>query len=392
MQDMISASFLSWITDTNLKVIFSEIIILALIALVAKGVDYLLRTILLTQLNNWLSNSRVRLLRLIVVHKVFNSLAYIIFGLVFVLGSFILVKNGQPVTIKIATATLKFANLFNLFFLTLTFNRIIHVLHDYYESSRRDAVQHPIHSYVKVITFCAWLLTTVLAVSYVLDRSPLDIITGIGAISAFFLLIFRDTFLGIVASIQANALSIVRIGDWVTIDKYKADGVVTDISITNVKLKNWDNTMTTIPTYALTAEAVQNWNYMSSSGGRRIKESIFIDMETIRFVDASLLGKLGQKYLFLSDYVKNCQQVNSLTNLALFRHLLMNKIANDNRFNMQYTINVRNLAPTPNGLPLEIYAFTNDVTSTGHSEVKSEIFEYICATLPDFNLKVSAVE
>jgi miniconductance mechanosensitive channel len=385
MQDMISASFLSWITDTNLKLIFSEVIILILIALVAKGVDYLIRNLFLTLLNNWLSNSRFRFVKLIVRYRVFNALFYIVSGLVFVLGSFILVKNNQPLTVVIATTTLKFANLFNLFILTLTFNRIIHALHDYYESSRRDITQHPIHSYVKVITFCAWLMTTILAASYILNRAPLDVITGIGAISAFFLLIFRDTFLGIVASIQANALSIVRIGDWVTIDKYKVDGVVTDISITNVKLQNWDNTVTTIPTYALTAEAVQNWSYMSMSGGRRIKESILIATDSICFVDMHMIKRLSVKYPLLSQYIDG----QNITNLGLFRKFLLNYLILDGRFNSKYVIDVRNQTPTPYGLPIEIYAFTNDVTSIGHSDIKSEIFEYICATLPDFNLQIS---
>lgn len=390
MNDLVSTSLLGWINDANLKAIFGAIIILLMISLVALGVDYLVRKTVINFLNMKLKYSRSRFGKLISDYHVLNSSALLMSGLVFVFGSFLFVISGNALSVKIAKLVLIGANLFNLYILTFSINRFIFALHDYYQLTSNRDDKSSWHSYIKIVSFFTWIVMTVLAASYIFDQSPTTIITGLGALSAIVLLIFRDTILGIVASLQANATSMVRVGDWISIPKYNIEGNVEEISINSVRLRNFDNTVTTLPTYTLTTEAVKNWEYMSYSEGRRFRQEICFDPQSIHLASNALFTKLRNLYPEFMGQIENEHSIwQELSNLSLFRIFLLTNLRNNPNINQEYSNAVRVNPLNNNGLPLEITGFTFETSSAGHEHIKSLFIEQAYAALNDFELKPS---
>lgn len=390
MPDMVSNSFLAWVTDANLKIIFSSIIILLLIAAVAIGVDYLIRKTIIYALNRKLHFSRLKLLRLIEEHHVLDSLALLVSGLVFVFGSFLLAENNKALTLSIASFTLKTANLFNLYILTVSLNRFISALHEYYQSTSKRDDKSSWHSYIKIINFFSWLAVTILAIAYIYGQPPASILTGLGALSAIILLIFRDTFLGIVASIQANATSMVRIGDSIIIKKYDIEGTVEEISINSVRIRNFDNSVTTLPTYALTTEAVQNMEYIIYAEGKRFKQAIALAADSIKFIDDEFIDKIGNNY---PDFYNNLKLSNlrQITNLNLLRMLIQDILQNHPSLNQSYTNIAKIDATASDGIAIEITGFTLETGSLEHEEIKANIVGLTYAMLAEFELRAKEI-
>ena len=201
--------------------------------------------------------------------------------------------------------------------------------------------------------------------------------------AAVLMLVFKDPIMGLVAGVQLSANDMLRQGDWITLPKHGADGMVTEVTLTTVKVQNWDKTITTIPPYALVSESFQNWRGMFDSGGRRIKRSIFIDMNTIALCSKEDVERLAGKGLLTPD-----SSTTGIVNLTAFREWLENWLKNNEKVNHGMMTMVRHLQPTVNGLPLELYFFFNGTAWVDYEHVQAEIFEYILATLPEFGLKV----
>ena len=383
MNDLVSVSLFGWVTDANLKVIFSSAIIWLLIAVVAFGVDFLIRKSLLIMLNDRLMRSRSKFLHLLAEYQVIITLGLIIDGLVFVFGSF-MINSTTPLGIMFARFTLKSATLFNLYVFTFTLNRFIFAIHDYYQliSVREDKLTW--HSYIKIISFFTWIGMAILAAAYVFNQPPSTILAGLGAISAITLLIFRDTILGIVASIQANATSMVRVGDYISINKFDLAGTIEEISINSVRVRNDDNTITTMPTYYLTTEAVKNWEFMHYTEARRFRFVILIAPESIAVTNQTLLQRLANSGV-ISPSLANVS--GTLTNLGLFRQYLVNLLNENQNINREASNMVRLLAATITGLPIEITGFTNDTRSSEHESIKSQIIEQMYSAVALFELK-----
>ncbi len=390
MPDMVSNSFLGWVTDANLKVIFSSIIIFSLITAVAVGVDYLIRKTIIYALNRKLHFSKLKLLQLIEEHHVLDSLALLVFGLVFVFGSFLLAEDNKALTLSIANLTLKAANLFNLYILTVSLNRFISALHEYYQSTSKRDDKSSWHSYIKIISFFSWLAVAILAIAYIYGQPPASILTGLGALSAIILLIFRDTFLGIVASIQANATSMVRIGDSIIIKKHDIEGTVEEISINSVRIRNFDNSVTTLPTYALTTEAVQNMEYINYSEGKRFKQAIAIAADSVKFISNELIDATANKY---SDFYDNLDATDfaQVTNLSLLRMLIQYILQNHPCLNQSYTNVAKINATTSDGVAIEITGYTLETNSLEHEEIKASIIGLSYAMLAEFELRAREI-
>jgi miniconductance mechanosensitive channel len=223
--------------------------------------------------------------------------------------------------------------------------------------------------------------------------------------AAVLILVFKDTILGFVASIQLSANNMVNVGDWISMPKYNADGDVIDIGLNTVKVQNWDKTIATIPTYALVSESFNNWKGMEESGGRRIKRSINIDMKSVGFLDQDQIEKF-RKYYLLADYItakeKEIAEYNSslevddsvvtngrrMTNLGTFRAYLENYLHNHPKVNQDMTLLVRHLQPTDKGMPLEIYLFSKDQVWANYEAIQADIFDHILAIMPQFGLRV----
>ena len=264
----------------------------------------------------------------------------------------------------------------------------------------------PIKGYLQIVAIFAWVLGLALMVAIVIDRSPLVFLTGIGAMTAVLLLIFRDTILSFVASIQIVSNDMVRIGDWIEMPKYGADGDVIDIALHTIKVQNFDKTITTIPTYKLIDDSFKNWRGMQQSGGRRIKRSLNIDMTTIRFLDESDIARFS-RFALLKDYMSaktteleeyNRKHVTDpsviangrrLTNIGTFRAYVSAYLQQQPKIHTnEMTFLIRQLQPGPEGLPLEIYVFTTTTGWIAYEGIQADILDHILAIVPEFGLRV----
>lgn len=263
----------------------------------------------------------------------------------------------------------------------------------------------PFRGLIQTIKLISSLFVGLLAVAALIGKSPLLLLSGLGALSAVLLLVFRDSILGLVAGIQLSANQMLSVGDWLEMPKYGADGDVIDIALTTVKVQNWDKTITTIPAYALISDSFKNWRGMTESGGRRIQRSILIETNSIKFIDENLFNKLSKAEL-LGDYLptrqKEIEQENAkknsdmsvlingrrLTNIGTFRQYLVSYLKAHPDIHQKMTLMVRQLQPSSEGLPIQIYAFTNTTSWVAYENIQSDIFDHIFAILPEFDLRI----
>lgn len=273
---------------------------------------------------------------------------------------------------------------------------LLNVAGDFYQHTVSLTKNHPIKSYIQVAKIISWMFTIILFISNLGGTSPLSMLTGLGALSAVFMMVFKDSILGFVSSIHVSVYDIVRIGDWISLKADDIDGIVIDISLNVVKIRSFDNSVITIPTQTLVEKGVINWREMQESGGRRIRKSINLDMTYIKFCDTQTLQKLSQIELLASAInIANADKgvsktMNPLTNLALYRQYVSQYLqARGDIHNKSTTLPliVRALQPGAQGLPLEIYAFTTTTDLIQYERIQSEIVEHIVAILPVFNLK-----
>lgn len=270
-----------------------------------------------------------------------------------------------------------------------------------------SANARPIRGFVQLLQIVLYIIGAVLIISTLIDRSPLLLLSGFGAMTAVLLLVFKDTILGLVASVQLNANDMVRVGDWIEMPKYGADGDVIEVSLHTVKVQNWDRTITTIPTHALISDSFRNWRGMSESGGRRIKRSLQIDQNSIRFLSDAEAADFERFYV-LREYLTNkraelaealeeldgaAEQVSAvnrrrLTNVGTFRAYVFAYLSNHPSINPDATLLVRQLPPGPQGLPLEIYCFTRTTEWLAYEGIQSDVFDHIIAITPEFGLRL----
>ena len=263
----------------------------------------------------------------------------------------------------------------------------------------------PMHSYFQLLKIIVYLLGAILVISVFINKSPIYLISAFGAMSAVLLFVFKDTILGFVASIQLSANDMLRVGDWITMSKYGADGDVLRITLNSVKIQNFDKTIVTVPTYALISDSFQNWRGMSESGGRRIKRALNIKINDIMFCTKEMLSKykkielvkdyVSKKLIEVEEYNKNIkadktQLINErkLTNVGVFRNYIDAYLKNNENIKKDFTLMVRQLPPTETGLPLEIYVFTKTVDWLEYENIQADIFDHIIAAAKEFDLEV----
>ena len=261
-----------------------------------------------------------------------------------------------------------------------------------------------IKSYLQIVRLILNLFAILLIIAILSGKSPMYLLSGIGALTAVLMLVFKDTILSFVSSIQITSNDLFKVGDWIEAPQFGADGDVIDIALHTIKVQNWDKTITTIPTHKLIESSFKNWRGMSESGGRRIKRSINIDMNSIKFCDNSMMDKY-QKIDLLNDYIKNkisdINQDNSytknndsivnsrnLTNVGTFRAYIHAYLRNNSKIHKEMTFLVRQLTPNSEGLPIEIYVFSNDVNWISYEEIQADIFDHLLAAIKEFDLRV----
>ena len=288
---------------------------------------------------------------------------------------------------------------------TRAIEAFLNTVSDIYHTNS-SAQKRPLRPLFQVLLIVLYLFAGIFIISVLLNKSPWNLFGLMGGLTAVTMLVFKDTILGFVAGIQLGANDMIREGDWIEMPKYGADGDVIEVTVNTVKVQNWDKTITTIPTYALISDSFKNWRGMSESSGRRIKRSICIDMNTVKFADEAMLTKF-RKIEFLKNYVAETQEaidadnakmnidlsatvVNGRrqTNLGIFRAYLENYLNAHPNINKGMTFLVRHLQPTSQGLPIEIYVFSSDKNWVNYEGIQADIFDHILAAIPEFGLRV----
>jgi miniconductance mechanosensitive channel len=262
---------------------------------------------------------------------------------------------------------------------------LLKVIEDMYHGLE-NSHGRPIKSYLQIILLFFYVITIILIISVLLDKSPLVFFTGLGAMMAIIMVIFKDTLMGLVANIQNTQSDIMHIGDWVEIPQYNVDGDVIDISLNTIKVQNFDKTIVTVPTQTILNGGIKNWRGMQEFGGRRIKRAVSIDIRSIKFCTPAMLEKFS-KMPYIADHIEQ-HTSKQLTNIGLFRVYLQAYLKQNKYISQNFTFLVRHLAPTDKGLPVEIYVFTNDTDWVAYENIQADIFDHVLAIVPQFELKI----
>ncbi len=394
----------SWIIDNGIEssianilsrgIIFFVIIIFSLIAYwVAKRfILKIVTTIVSKTATSWDD--------VLLKKKVFNRLAYLAPAVV-LYTMFSIPFEGYSMLITVLNGAVL---IYMIAIIVLAINAFLNAalaIYDTYEVSSRI----PIKGFIQVFKIIIFFTCGIFVISIVIDKTPIYLFSSLGALTAVLMFVFKDSILGFIAGIQLSANQMVAEGDWISMPKYGADGNILEIALTTVKVQNWDKTITTIPTYALITESFKNWRGMSESEGRRIKRSISLDMNTVKFCTEEMLERYS-KIQYISDYIKDkkqeLQQINiekqvdnsslvngkRMTNIGTFRAYVDAYLKNNPMIHKEMTLLVRQLAPTENGIPIELYVFSKDKVWANYEAIQANIFDHILAVIPEFDLQV----
>ncbi|WP_406683740.1 mechanosensitive ion channel family protein [Seonamhaeicola sp. MEBiC1930] len=363
-------------------------------------IDFIIRKILLGTFTRFAKASKSNFDDLLVANKVPRNVAHIV-PLLLALEFVPIVFYDFPDFEGVVEKGLQvFAIVLTLWIV----RSLLHTVKDFLKTlpSLKDK---PVDSYIQVFMIFAWVAGIMSAIAIITGIPFLTFLTGLGAASAVIILVFRDTILGFVASIQVSINDMVRIGDWVTFEKFGADGSVIEITLATVKVQNWDMTITTIPTYALISESFKNWRGMQSSDGRRIKRSLSIKMDSVKYLTSEDIENLKGIQL-IENYLDSSQKTiekhntnhkidkslplngRNLTNIGVFRKYVQEYIENHSAINKEMTVMVRQLAPSSQGLPIEIYAFSSDKRWENYEYIMADIFDHVIAATPYFDLEI----
>ena len=386
-------------SETSAKYL-NMLVLLASLLVISFLVHFIIRKIIMELFTKFAAKTRSNFDDLLVKNKAPRNIAQII--------PLIVVLELVPIVFIdftfFAGIVKKGLQVFAIVLILWIVRSLLNTLKDYFKtlSSLKDK---PIDSYIQVIMILAWVFGILSAFAIITGIEFIKFITTIGAASAVIILVFRDTILGFVASIQVSINDMVRIGDWITFEKYGADGDVIEINLSTVKVQNFDKTITTIPTYALISDSFKNWRGMENSDGRRIKRSLNIKLNSISYLTKEEVFKLKKIHSIASyletrqsdieDYNTN-HNINkelllngkNLTNVGVFRKYIETYIENHSGTNKEMMIMVRQLAPGTQGIPLEIYAFSNDKRWKNYEYIMADIFDHIIAAVPYFSLEI----
>ena len=369
-----------------------------LLALLASLVHLVVKRVLLKFVTQFARRTRTDWDDLLIQRKLFHRAAQ--FAPAILVWRLVPVVFQDDIVVEFARRSME---IYMLLIGLLVVDSLLNASNDIYqrfEVSRRI----PILGYLQVVKIVVTVAVIIVAASIIIDKSPLLLLSGLGALTAVILLIFKDSILGLVAGIQLVANDMVRPGDWIEMPKYGADGDVIEITLNTVKVQNWDKTITTIPTYTLISDSFKNWRGMSESGGRRIKRAIYLDVNSIRFCTPEMIEKFSRIQV-LKDYLQQKQAelreynqkhnidetvlVNGrrMTNVGTFRAYVIEYLHRHPKIHQDMTFLVRHLEPSEKGLPLEIYVFSNDQAWANYEAIQADIFDHIFAALPEFGLR-----
>lgn len=378
----------------------NSILLLVVFVALLYFIDFLLRKMLMLLLIKTIRRSKTRIDDFLIHNRVLKYFTHII-PLVIAKQSLPLIFRGFPnwtdITIGVVEVLIILA-------VTTFVKSLFYTLKDFL-NTRRRFTDKPLDSYFQVVSILLYLICCILIFSKLTGKEPYGLLTALGAASAIFILVFKDTILGFVASIQVSSNDMVRVGDWIEMSKYGADGTVLQINLSTVKVQNFDKTVTTIPTYALISDSFKNYRTMQKSGGRRIKRSLNIKMGSIRFLNEAEIEDLKRIKLLKSFIIERQQEIvnynrthvddptmlvngRKMTNIGLFREYVKRYLLNSPNIHKQFHLMVRHMQPTEHGLPIEIYAFTTTTDWPVYEGIMADVFDHVLAVVSYFHLEV----
>lgn len=369
------------------------VIAIAIICVIA---NFISKKVVIRLITYIVHNNKYKWDNVLLERKVFHKLSHIV-------PAMIIYYFGQSFP-TYSSLIEKFAVLYLILVIISVINSLLSAVNDIYLHFEISKVR-PIKGYIQVAKIILFVIGAIIVIANLIGESPIIILSGIGALSAVLMLIFKDSILGLVAGVQLSSNDMVRVGDWIEMPKFGANGDVIDISLNTVKVQNFDRTITMIPSYALISDSFINWRGMQASGGRRLKRSLLIDTTSVAFCSEELLEKCKSIH-YLKDYIvereKEIAQFNkknkvdrsnlvngrALTNIGIFRAYVHNYLKNHPGIHKESTLMVRQLEPTENGLPLEVYAFTDTIVWSQYETIQSDIFDHLFAVAPEFGLRI----
>ncbi len=383
--------FVKWGMSEDFAVSLNLIASLATLFLAAYLLSKVLRFLLKNVISRILEKTKTKFDDYLFEHNFFFYVTYLV--LLFFIEAFIpVIFNDFPEYVESLNT---FVDILIVVMLIWTVRSLLKTINDYLKSldSFKDK---PIDSYVQVFMIFAWLIGIILIFSILTGETPWQFLTALGAISAIILLIFKDSILGFVASIQVAANDTVRIGDWISMPKFNADGDVIKISLNSILVKNWDKTVTSIPTYFLIQESFTNWRGMQETGGRRIKRSLLIQSSSVRFLTIEEIQELAKLDLLKNHFKEFLEHMEEskvegnvrYTNLGVYRNYITYYLKQNPNIHQGLSLMCRQLEPTAQGIPLQVYAFSNDIRWVHYENIAGDIFEHLLAVMPRFYLKI----
>jgi len=398
MQEFIDSNLVQPLTGIPYAAVAVGLLVLALVAWLANWVT---RRVLLAVVGRAARASTSKWDDAIMGRRVLARLANVVPALI-VLGGIGMVP-GVPDWLDLVVRNVALA--YVALSVAMAIGNLLNALNDLYEQTSRHATRRPIKGYLQLVKIVVYIIAGVVIIASLIGRSPLVLLTGLGAMTAVLMLVFKDTLLSLVASMQLSSNDMLRVGDWIEMPSQNADGDVIDISLHTVKVQNWDKTISTIPTWKLISESYRNWRGMSESGGRRIKRALLIDQSSVRFLEPEERRHL-RRIALIDEYLDKQQAeldaynaglaaagkdpVNNrrATNLGTFRAYITAYLRSHPRVAQNMTLIVRQLNPTPTGLPLEVYCFSADVRWAEYENLAGDIFDHLLAVLPEFGLRL----
>ncbi|WP_407080246.1 mechanosensitive ion channel family protein [Alteromonas aquimaris] len=358
------------------------------------------RVILRPQIGKWVEHTKNTWDDALFAHGFFRQLMHLIPAVIIFISTPVLIDD-----IGILQGFLiKAAQIYMLFTTLLALYAILNTLEDKYNESHLSQ-RASITGFIQVAKLFLAIMVLLFSISLIIEKSPLIIVSGLTALAAVLILVFKDTIMGFVAGIQIAANRMFNTGDWIQMDKFGVDGEIMELGLTNVKVQNWDKTISTIPSYSLVNEAVKNWRGMQLSGGRRIKRAIHIDMHSVKLCDQEMLKRFSQ-IRYISEYIddkvnelrvyhkdysideSDLLNTRKLTNIGTFRAYIEAYLNKHPKINQSLTVMVRQLPPNEVGLPLEIYCFSAEKAWVEYEKIQANIFDHLLAMMPLFDLRV----
>ena len=372
---------IGWGIDPKIANTFDEMIIAALLVILAIGLDYLCQAIFVGSMKKLAQHTHYQwdslLLKRKVVHHLVHTipgiLVYALLPLAFIRGKGLLLLSQKICAVYI------------VFALLLAINGFILVFLDMY-NMRQGNKNRPIKGFMQVLQVLLFFIGGIVIIAILIGKSPASLFAGLGASAAILMLVFKDTILGFVAGIQLSANDMLRPGDWITVPGSNANGIVQEITLNTVKIQNFDNTISTIPPYTLVSASFQNWRGMVESGGRRVMKSIFLDLNTIKFCTPDMLNTFRKEIPLLADY-KPDEGVTP-TNSQMFRVYVEKYLTSLPVVNTDLDLIISQLQSTEYGVPIQIYFFSRNKIWKEYERIQSDIFDHFFAMIPKFELKV----